>query len=165
MDDKFNEALFAQLAAAGVCAVCLVLFRLWGRANERRHEKSLAERERAMSGILLTNLKRPPDAGTRLAPVLVAGATVVASDYFKRFLYSWRKVVGGESKTFTRLYIRARREATLRMLEEAQNLGYDAVCNVRYDAADIGGNTAMTSGKKQNQMAVCMATGTAYTRD
>ena len=72
-----------------------------------------------------------------------------------------QNLVGGESKTFGRLFDRARREATLRLKEAARELGYNAVCNIRYDGVDIGGNTS-ASGKKANPMAVCLVSGTAY---
>ncbi|MCL1887721.1 MAG: YbjQ family protein [Kiritimatiellaeota bacterium] len=145
----------------------LALVPLWfllGRWMENRHLRDLARREQAAAGMLRTSLGRPGGMNPRQTPTLVIGETVVASDKFKTFLFAWRNVIGGESKTFTRLYARARREATLRMLEEAERLGYNAVCNVRYDAVDIAGNT-MNRGKQQQPMAVCMAVGTAYLRD
>ena len=62
-----------------------------------------------------------------------------------------------------RLFDRARREATLRMLESAKAQGYNAVCNVRFGGMDIGGNTS-AGGKKANQMAIVAVSGTAYCR-
>ena len=156
--------LAVQLALAALAFITLVVFFFWGRRSEQRHEQSLAERERALAWMVRTNVKQTPGANPAKTPALVTGETVVASDKFKRFLFAWRNIIGGESKTYTRLYVRARREATLRMLEEAQRLGFNAVCNIRYDAADIGGNTARPAGQ-QNAMAVCMASGTAYTRE
>jgi uncharacterized protein YbjQ (UPF0145 family) len=149
-----------------VALLSFVVWAFWyaiGKYMENRHLASLAEREQALAGMFCTNLRRPADINPCKVPSLVAGETVVASDNFKTFLFTFRKIFGGESKTFTRLYDRARREATLRMLADAQRLGFNAVCNVRYEATDIGGNT-MNAGKQQKPMAVCMAVGTAYIR-
>jgi uncharacterized protein YbjQ (UPF0145 family) len=164
-----DEIIITKLIVIG-CLIVLPLLSIpfWfllGRWMENRHLRDLAQREQAVAGMLLTSLKRPGAVNPRQTPALVAGGTVVASDKFKTFLFAWRNVIGGESKTFTRLYERARREATLRMLEEAQRLGFNAVCNVRYEAADIAGNAAGRPKQRQNPMAVCMAYGTAYLRD
>ena len=142
--------------------VVLAVFWTVGSANERKHLKSLVERERMLQGVLLTTLKRPCGAvSAERTPQLVCGEAVIASDGFKSWLFGLQNLVGGESKTFGRLFDRARREATLRLKEAARELGYNAVCNIRYDGADIGGNTS-ASGKKANPMAVCLVSGTAY---
>lgn len=95
--------------------------------------------------------------------MLVTGEAVMASDVFKSWVFGFKNIVGGESKTFTRLFDRARREALLRMKERARELGCDAVCNVRFDSADIGGN-ATSGAKKNSNMAVALVSGTAWRR-
>ena len=58
---------------------------------------------------------------------------------------------------------RARREATLRMIDQARLAGYNAICNVRYESADIAGNAATNDGRtKPLKMASCTVSGTAY---
>ena len=97
-----------------------------------------------------TTLKRP--CGQVLLdrpPTVVWGEAVIASDGFKSWLFGLKNLVGGESKTFVRLFDRARREATLRMLESAKAQGYNAVCNVRFGGTDIGGNTSAGGGWQQ----------------
>ena len=144
--------------------VVLAVFWTAGSANERKHLKSLVERERMLQGILLTTLKRPCGAvSAERTPQLICGEAVIASDGFKSWLFGLKNLVGGESKTFVRLFDRARREATLRMLESAKAQGYNAVCNVRYGGTDIGGNTS-AGGKKANPMAIVAVSGTAYCR-
>ena len=63
---------------------------------------------------------------------------VIASDYFKTFAASLRKLVGGELRTYESLMERARREALLRMLESARRLGANCVLNVRFSTSNIG---------------------------
>ena len=55
---------------------------------------------------------------------------------------------------------RARREAVLRIQEEAKELGYDAVCNIRLETADVGGRGS--NNKNKIVMASILASGTAY---
>ena len=49
---------------------------------------------------------------------------VVASDYLKSWLASWRKMFGGEMKSFRTLQERAKREAVLRLTEQAVAQGF-----------------------------------------
>lgn len=140
----------------------LGVFMFVGQVTEKKHLQSLAKREATLADVMVTTLKRP--CGNVLAgnpPSLVCGEAVVASDGFKTWLFGLRNLIGGESKSFSRLYDRARREATVRMLEKAKDLGYNAICNVRYESADVGGNTS-AGGKRKNPMAVCAVSGTAY---
>ena len=142
--------------------VLLVIFLIVGHMTEGKHLKSLAAREPLVADLTVTTLKRP--CGQVLLdkpPTVVCGEAVIASDGFKSWLFGLKNMVGGESKTFVRLFDRARREATLRMLESAKAQGYNAVCNVRFGGTDIGGNTS-AGGKRANQMAVCLVSGTAY---
>ena len=162
---KTGSGLISFALYVGLPFVLLVTQWLIGGAIERRHLRSLCARERKLDGFSITSLKKPPsDADTSARPpMLVTGEAVISSDYFKNWLFGFVTFFGGESKTFTRLFDRARREATLRMIELARREGYNAICNVRYGSADIGGNAA-TSGSKNKtlKMAACTVSGTAY---
>jgi len=150
--------LFGQLAAA---AVLLLLGFLVGRAAEWRHLKRLAAGESRLTHMLVTDIKSfPGGADPALTPVMVTGGAVIATDYFKSFLARLRKIIGGELRSYESLMTRARREAVLRMLEEAHTMGFDAVCNLRLNNADIGGMT----GKRGAAMVEAFASGTAYRR-
>jgi len=144
----------------------LLLFVGWlvGHMSETRHERSLSKREEELKDVETTDLRNPPGFFGAEGPCeLVSGEAVVASDAFKSWVFGFKNVVGGESKTFTRLFDRARREALLRMKERARELGCNAVCNVRFDNADIGGNAAGAK-KKGSNMAVALVSGTAWRR-
>ena len=132
-----------------------------GRTVEKRHFQSIEERETANRDILVTQIKTFPMAVSGASPPLaVMSEVVIASDYLKSFLASWRNIFGGEVKSFQKLQERAKREAILRLIEDAKSRGYNAVCNVRVNSADIGGNT---SGRKNKvPMAAVIATATAY---
>ena len=161
-----GNASMAVTLALYVCLPAAVLFAGWlvGHLSETKHERSLASREAALEDIETTDMRNPPGfAGAKGPCVLVSGEAVVASDMFKTWVFGIKNIVGGESKTFTRLFDRARREALLRMKERARELGCNAVCNVRFDSADIGGNAAGAK-KKGSNMAVALVSGTAWRR-
>ena len=80
----------------------------------------------------------------------------MAADYFKSFASSLKTLIGGRMKSLERMQERARREAVLRMTEQARALGAKAVTNVRIDTSTI-------SGKRQGSCAgvEVIASGTA----
>ena len=132
-----------------------------GRTAERLHFRSLARREDALAHMLITDVKSfPPGADPARHATMVMSDVVIASDYLKTFLAALRKIVGGELHSYESLMDRARREALLRMMERAHGMGYDAICNVRFNWADIGGG----STRRRAAMVELMATGTAYRR-
>ena len=145
-------------------AAALLLWWALGRSQERRHLRDLAAREAALRDVLVTDLRGFPGADPACPPPeLVCGEAAIASDGFKSWVFGLRNLFGGESKSFTALFERARREAVARMAEAARARGFDAVCNVRFSTVDIGGN-ASGAGKKAMPMAVCTVSGTAYRR-
>ena len=139
----------------------ILLFVTWltGRTAERRHYRRLEAGERALSGMLVNDLKTFPGREPELpGATLVLGQVVIATDYFKRFMAGFRYFFGGEVRSYQSVMIRARREALLRMMRSAWEQGYDAVGNIRYESADIGGEA---SGRGVAMVEV-LAYGTAY---
>ena len=149
------------LIQIGPFAFLILLGLIVGRTVERRHLRRLGEREAVLSYMLVTDLRAyPGGVDTSRTPMMVTGQAVIATDYLKSFLAGLRKILGGELRSYRTLMVRARKEAMLRMMEEAQAAGYDAVCNLRLDSADIGGMT----GRRGAVMVEAFATGTAYCR-
>jgi len=146
-----------------IAVVVIVIGLIAGKVSENRHLGSLGQREALFKDVQVTSLRQPTAPAAQPVPVLVCGEVVIASDAFKSWASGLRNLFGGEAKNFGRLYQRARREATLRMLAEARRQGYDAVCNVRHISTDIGGN-AVRPQNKAAPMATCLAFGTAYKR-
>lgn len=158
LGDPPTVELFIQL---GVFLVLLGLGLFVGRATERRHLRLLDERE-ATNGHFLISQNRafaePIAAG--VPPMMLVGEAVIATDYLKTFLSGLRKLFGGELRSYQTLLTRARREALQRIVDEARQRGYDAICNLRYETADVGGNTA----SKRVATVAILASATAYRR-
>ena len=78
-------------------------------------------------------------AGSDVAETLgvVRGNTVRARNVGRDFTQSLRNIAGGEMKGYTELLTDAREEALSRMQAEAEELGADAVVNVRFTTSGI----------------------------
>ena len=119
----------------------LLVGALAGSVIERRHLASLARREE-LPGPILTDLGAPP-ADVAIADArLVYGEAVLGADRGKEFVSTLRNLVGGEVVSLQKLLTRARREARLRMMDEARAAGADFVLNVRFEMCEVGGKAA-----------------------
>ncbi len=121
-------------------AVLLVLGYGFGQLSERRHYKSIQKREAVLTALPAVATKLPP-AGY-YEQTMVMGSVVVASDYFKSFVASLVNIFGGRVRTFEPLLDRGRREAMLRLKQEAKKQGAEMVFNVKYETSRIGGKVA-----------------------
>ena len=147
------------LIGIGVTLFLLFLGVIAGGLAERRHFRELTQREVEVQNIVQTQTRvflEPIQNAS--PPTLLTAETVVATDYFKRFVAAFRNFFGGEVKSFNTLVERARRETTCRILEQAKQQGYNAVCNLRLEPADVGGNLS----KKGNSMVCVVGSATAY---
>lgn len=139
--------------------VFLILGVSIGSMRERAHLASLAQRETASRDMLVTNLRFPTEPETIVSVTLVGGDVVIATDYFKTFVSGYRKLIGGEMRAYETLVRRARREATLRMIENARAMGAREVWNVRIEMPNVGGLQA-----QGGVMCEAFAYGTAVIR-
>ena len=144
----------------GDLIVFLILLALgygFGRAAELRHFKNIQKREKLLQSIPAIASKIPDPSLHPRQVQLVAGNVVISVDYFKRFIAGLRNLVGGRVTAYETLLDRARREAILRMKEEAKTLGANLVFNVKFETASI------TKGRKNQIGSVeVLAYGTAF---
>jgi uncharacterized protein YbjQ (UPF0145 family) len=126
-------------------AVLLLAAYAIGSANERAHFKSIRRREEQTRAFPVVTFKRLPPDWVAERGGLVTGSVVVSLDYFKRFLATLRGIAGGRVTAYESLLDRARREAVLRLKDEAMRLGYDAVFNVRLETSRLA--SARPDGK------------------
>lgn len=131
---------FFLVVGLGLPIVLLLVGVIAGPIIERRHFADLARREQGMGNILLSDLKVFPRGAT--GGVLVAGEAVVACDRWKQVMARLRDLIGGEVRSFQTIMERARREALLRLVDEARAVGADTIVNLRFETAEVGGLAA-----------------------
>ncbi len=90
--------------------------------------------------MILVNTETIPGKEIKEIKGLVQGNTVRAKHVGKDIMAGFKNIVGGELKSYTELLTEARREAVARMMEQAKELGANAIVNVRF------ATTAVTTG-------------------
>lgn len=92
--------------------------------------------------MFVTNTESVP--GARVARVLglVQGNTVRAKHVGRDIMAGFKNIAGGELRGYTELLTESRNEATQRMIAQAQQMGANAVVNVRFTTASIAGGAA-----------------------
>jgi uncharacterized protein YbjQ (UPF0145 family) len=125
---------------------------------EKRHYRSIAERELATINLPAVTLKSIGVPAHKIRSArLVHGSAVISVDYFKRLLAGLRNIFGGRVKSYESLIDRARREALLRMKAMAGDA--TVIVNVRIETSSIG----RQSRRKSIACLEAMAYGTALT--
>ena len=108
----------------------------FGRYAEKKHYKDIIQREKALRNLPSVSSKVLPPI-TQMDNELVSGNVVISVDYFKRFLAGLRNIFGGRVTSYETLLDRARREATLRMKEQAHAMGAKLIFNVKMETSSI----------------------------
>ncbi len=68
---------------------------------------------------------------------IARGSTVRARNIGKDIFAGLKNIVGGEIEEYTKLQAQAREQAIERMIKDAENLGADAIVNVRFATSMI----------------------------
>jgi len=109
-----------------------------GSIAEKRHYKSIINREKELVKLMVVNAEGRFAEGAVKNAFLVNGSTVISNDYFKRLLAILRNIFGGRVKAYESLIDRSRREAILRMKQEASARGAHMIINLRLETSTIG---------------------------
>jgi uncharacterized protein YbjQ (UPF0145 family) len=121
----------------GLPLLLLMLAYFVGSMIEKKHFRSIRQREEENFGFPVVSFNTMPDDWSVSQSTMVSGSIVVSLDYFKRVIAGLRSLIGGRIKTYEPLLERARREALLRMTESARKQGYDAIFNVRLETSRL----------------------------
>lgn len=124
----------------------LALGFFFGRLAESRHYRSINQREDELRSLLVVADRMPPIQFQSHDSCLVTGSVVISVDYFKTVAAGLRGIFGGRVGAYESLLDRARREAILRMQEEARALGAEAVFNLKFETSRIGQNAGKSLG-------------------
>jgi uncharacterized protein YbjQ (UPF0145 family) len=95
-----------------------------------------------VNGVLLTNIDSVPGKSIVEHFGLVQGTTIRAKHIGTDTLAGLKNIVGGELKGYTKLLRESREEATSRMIEQAQQLGANAIINVRFATSSVAKGAA-----------------------
>lgn len=112
-----------------------------GRLQERRHFRSIRQRETELKHVLALSTRYVPEGVLACDARLVSGGVVISSDYFKTFVAGFRAFFGGRFRGYETLLERARREALLRLKEDARAAGSTLVVGVRFQTTKIAGSS------------------------
>lgn len=87
--------------------------------------------------MLLLNIDYVPGREVAEALGIVKGTTVQSKNVGRDFMAGMKTLVGGEIVGYTEMLTEARQIAVKRMVDEATELGADAVINIRFSSSSI----------------------------
>lgn len=142
-----------------VLVTLLALGYFFGQRAEKKHFKSIIERERNSLHLPVVNFKTLPSIQRNtMHTILVSGNVVISIDYFKKFVATLKMLFGGRITSYESLLDRARREALLRMKQQAKMNNAFVIMNTRIETSSITKN----SGRRYSIGAIeVLAYGTA----
>jgi uncharacterized protein YbjQ (UPF0145 family) len=92
--------------------------------------------------MIFTNIETVPGKEIVEHFGIVQGSTVRAKHVGRDFMASLKNLVGGELKGYTELLHDSREEAMNRMAEQAQQMGANAVVNIRFATSSVAQGAA-----------------------
>ena len=87
--------------------------------------------------MILTNIESVPGRVIVEHYGLVQGSTIRAKHIGRDFMAGLKNLVGGELRGYTELLIESREQALTRMSAQAQELGANAIVNVRIATSSV----------------------------
>jgi len=94
------------------------------------------------SDMLLSNLEYVPGCDVVQYLGLVQGSSVRAKHLGRDIMAGLKNLTGGELKGYTELLQETRQEAIVRMSQEAQAIGANAILNIRLSTASVAAGAA-----------------------
>lgn len=151
-----------DILAIGAAVVLLIVGYVFGTIGQSNHYRSIRQREVRFRDILVFNEKQPPPEFSGQEFTLVCGSVVMGSDYFRQFVAGIKAIFGGRLTSFEAMLDRGRREAILRMKEEARRIGAKAIFNVRLETSTLSFSHSNGNGKAGLACMELVAYGTAW---
>lgn len=141
-----------------IAIALLIICYFTGRSREKKHYKSIREREVKLYKQPHINFSKNVNISQPVKNAkLVSASVVIGCDYFKVFLASLRNIFGGNVSAYESVLDRGRREAILRIRESAYRMNADLVMNIKIE-------TVMLSEQTMSQVCIT-AYGTAVEYD
>ena len=92
--------------------------------------------------MILTTSSTIPGYAITESKGLVKGSTIRARHVGKDIVASLRTVIGGEIKEYTEMMAESREEAQHRMIERAEEIGANAITDIRFTTSMVMSNTS-----------------------
>jgi len=87
--------------------------------------------------MILTNIETIPGRKIVEHFGIVSGSTVRAKHVGRDIMAGLKNIVGGELKGYTELLQDSRKQATERMMKQAEQLGANAIINIRFATSSV----------------------------
>ncbi len=87
--------------------------------------------------MILSNMDYVPGKTVSTHFGIVNGSTVRAKNVGRDFMAGLKNIFGGELKGYTELLNESRKEAIQRMIAEAEEMGANAVLNIRFSTSSV----------------------------
>lgn len=107
----------------------------FGRHAEQKHLKELEAQEKRLSHIRIDNNRFKT---TDRPGQLVSSNVVISHDYFKYVIANIQNFFGGRLTSYESVVERARREALVRLKQEAENMGANQIMGLRLSTTELG---------------------------
>ena len=134
------------MATITILLILIVVGYFFGKHNEFKHYQEICRKEEELRYITVLPVRTIPEHLDCKNAALVTGSVVVAMDFFKVVSASIVQIFGGNIRAYETLLERARREAVIRMKEDAAKMGAKYVINVKLSTANIMSQSSRSSG-------------------
>ncbi|RZG47785.1 YbjQ family protein [Acinetobacter wuhouensis] len=118
--------------------ITLILFCIgwgFGRYIERKHLNELEHNERRLAHIHIDTHKFQ---SSEKEGQLISSNVVISHDYFKYIIAQIQNFFGGRLTTYESVVERARREAIVRLKQQAENVGAKQIMGLRLSTTELG---------------------------
>ncbi|WP_180156209.1 MULTISPECIES: YbjQ family protein [unclassified Acinetobacter] len=107
----------------------------FGRHIEQKHLKELEAQEKRLAHIQIDNNRFKT---TEHFGQLISSNVVISHDYFKYVIANIQNFFGGRLTSYESIVDRARREAVVRLKQEAEKMGATQIMGLRLSTTELG---------------------------
>ena len=107
----------------------------FGRHAEQKHLNELEAQEKRLSHIRIDNNRFKT---TDRPGQLISSNVVISHDYFKYVIANIQNFFGGRLSSYESIVERARREAVVRLKQEAEKMGATQIMGLRLSTTELG---------------------------
>lgn len=107
----------------------------FGRHIEQKHFKELEAQEKRLAHIRIDNNRFKT---TEHFGQLISSNVVISHDYFKYVIANIQNFFGGRLTSYESIVDRARREAVVRLKQEAEKMGATQIMGLRLSTTELG---------------------------